>query len=184
MARVKVTPERYIPKGSKPVTVKGVDAIVYVNGLSAIAYHGKSNKKDFYIRFPNEGYRDKYIADYFDGRKEREAAKAKMAAERSKPNELKVGDILSNVWGWEQTNVDFFQVIESKGQTVKIREIGQELQVDDTKGAMSGYVTPIKDQFTDKPVLTKRVIFGKNVSSKYGCFGLWDGRPERCSWYA
>ena len=37
---------------------------------------------------------------------------------------IKVGDFFSAVWGWEQTNVDFFQVIELVGSTsVRVREV-------------------------------------------------------------
>ena len=35
-----------------------------------------------------------------------------------------VGDIFSASWGWEQTNVDFFQVVELVGQcSVRVREV-------------------------------------------------------------
>jgi hypothetical protein len=39
-----------------------------------------------------------------------------------------VGDIFYSVWGYEQTNVDFWQVVELKGkQTAVIREIRAEI---------------------------------------------------------
>lgn len=47
---------------------------------------------------------------------------------KAKPTEnkygVKVGDIFSASWGWEQTNVDFFQVIALVGETsVRVREV-------------------------------------------------------------
>ncbi len=63
-------------------------------------------------------------------RKERLAAERKeRAAQRKADNEgildkVKVGDVFSCSWGYEQTNVDFFQVIEKVGKnSVRIKEV-------------------------------------------------------------
>ena len=49
-------------------------------------------------------------------------------ADQVKPVERKVtmpavGSIFASHWGYEQTNVDFYQVVEVKGKSVMIREI-------------------------------------------------------------
>ena len=36
---------------------------------------------------------------------------------------LRVGDILYSSWGWEQTNIDFYQVIAIRGCTVRLRQL-------------------------------------------------------------
>ena len=36
---------------------------------------------------------------------------------------LRVGDILYSSWGWEQTNIDFYQVIAIRGSAVDLRQI-------------------------------------------------------------
>ena len=102
-------------------------------------------------------------------------------------NGFKVGDILYDSWGYEQTNIDFYQVIEVKPKSVIIRPIGQEVT---EEGNMSGHTIPIKDCFTGEPV-TKKLTGWWNgeksvatISSKYGSISLWDGKPKYCSWYA
>lgn len=58
-------------------------------------------------------------------------AKAKTAspkAEKKNKYGVQVGDIFSASWGWEQTNVDFFQVIALVGETsVRVREVCPEM---------------------------------------------------------
>ena len=99
---------------------------------------------------------------------------------------LKVGDIVDSSWGYDQTNVNFYQVIEVVGaHTVKIREIASRVVSSD--GGPTTHVEAVKDSFLvpfneydDRGrVLTRRVSAGNglNVSScQYA--SLWDGRPK------
>lgn len=51
-------------------------------------------------------------------------ANRKNTAEKVNKYGVKVGDIFSASWGWEQTNVDFFQVVALAGETsVRVREV-------------------------------------------------------------
>lgn len=66
---------------------------------------------------------------------------------------VKVGDIFYSSWGYDQTNIDYFQVIELKGsQMVKIREIAQTTVRTET--SMSEYVKPVKDAFLSRASFT------------------------------
>ena len=59
---------------------------------------------------------------------------------------LKTGDILMSMWGWEQTNIDYFQVVKLIGKTmVGIRPIHGEMV--EATGYMTGKVRPVKDSF-------------------------------------
>ena len=40
---------------------------------------------------------------------------------------LRVGDILYSSWGWEQTNIDFYQVIAIRGSAVDLRQLDQRI---------------------------------------------------------
>lgn len=49
-----------------------------------------------------------------------------------------VGDIFSASWGYEQTNIDFFQVVELVGaSSVRVREVRPEIASDEATGPMS-----------------------------------------------
>lgn len=56
---------------------------------------------------------------------------------------VKVGDLFCASWGYDQTNLDFFQVVELVGtQSVRVREVVPHILKDeDTGGSMSRYIT-------------------------------------------
>jgi hypothetical protein len=179
---------RYAPTDYKACEYKEVNAVIYwaeKNGsFYAMGYSGKRSKHDFHYRFESEEKMDKYTTEYvkrlFDIEKSKIERKEKRLAF---VHTLKVGDILSCSWGWEQTNVDFYQVIEVKGKMVKIREI-QCSMPNGEEGFMTGFVIPLKDQFTDEKILTKKVLSGNSIKiASYAWANVWDGKPERTSWY-
>ena len=55
-----------------------------------------------------------------------ELAASKKARETEMAAKLKVGSLLSYSWGYEQTNVEFFEVTAKKGKTVTLRKIAGE----------------------------------------------------------
>ena len=89
-----------------------------------------------------------------------------------------IGSIFSFSWGYDQTNVDFFEVVAAKGSTVTVREIGQRRER--TSGDC-GKCVPTKGQFKGEP-MQKRLGANRNgVSIKiesYGYCKLWDGTPQ------
>ena len=51
---------------------------------------------------------------------------------------VKVGDIFVSSWGYDQTNVDFFQVVALCGQSsVRVREVNPPLVEEDATGPMA-----------------------------------------------
>ena len=71
-----------------------------------------------------------------------------------------VGDIFYSTWGYDQTNVDFWQVVELKGtQTAIIREIRAE--VSRNTGYMSGDKWPRRDDFSSEELHTVRTRLSK-----------------------
>lgn len=71
------------------------------------------------------------------GEKVTEKAPAKKAEKKNKFG-VKVGDYFSISWGYEQTNVDFFQVIALVGETsVRIREVNPPIIEEEATGPMA-----------------------------------------------
>ena len=60
---------------------------------------------------------------------------------------LRVGDILYSSWGWEQTNIDFYQVVAIRGSAVDLRQLDQRTTED---GYMCGTTVPLPDVFKGK----------------------------------
>lgn len=107
---------------------------------------------------------------------------------------FKKGDILYSVWGYDQTNIDYFQVVKATEKSVWIREIDKKKTY---KGHMHGSSLPIKDQFLSWSLLDKenkpvrRTIKNPDWASKpyinikgYNSASLWDGKPHGFSEWA
>lgn len=102
-------------------------------------------------------------------------------------NDFEIGDILYTSWGYDQTNVEFFQVVGKTAKTIKVREIRADVK---ETGFMCGHSMPVKDDFQDRPwygngrseftVQCRRYM----RSPLYGGLWKWDGEPKYTSWYA
>jgi len=101
--------------------------------------------------------------------------------------QVQVGSIFDYSWGYDQTNVDFYEVIEVKGQRVLVQEIGQQ-SVEGSGGLMSDSRLPVKGRFLANSNREWKVVQFSNgkpyLSKPYGWCGLWDGKAQYCSWYA
>jgi hypothetical protein len=97
----------------------------------------------------------------------------------------KVGNIVYNSWGYDQTNIDFYQVVGVTAKTIKIRQLKQRTV---ETGFMSGDTEPIKDSFVSDEVLTKKpYCYGVDqwgIGFEYGAGGLLKHETMSCSWYA
>ena len=178
---------RYIPKNSAKVADKLSDAIAYIytdpkrDRPCALIYYGKQSKAVAHHGYKSECEREKSVAGYFASRQAHDRLQAESKAKRLAPNLLQVGDILSCSWGYDQTNVDFYEVVGVSGQYVDIRSIAQRSE--DT-GNMTGTCLPRPGRYLGKAD-RKLVQYGDSVTiSSYSSARKWDGRPLRWSSYA
>jgi len=127
---------------------------------------------------------DKHLADLEAKRVYKAERKAKLAAERAAAKEsVKEGDIFVASWGWEQTNVDAYQVVAKKGATVTLREIALK-SVEGSEGFMSDLVVPVKDAFIGEEF--KKRITGRHIkiSDCQTALPMGDREDFYRSWYA
>jgi len=87
-------------------------------------------------------------------------------------------------WGWEQTNIDFYQVLDVGKNTITMVEICSRLE---ETGFMQGKRTAIKNQFVAGAAFLKKrvqICMGREYVSitSYASAHVWDGKPECCSW--
>lgn len=97
------------------------------------------------------------------------------------------GDIFYNSWGWEQTNIDFYEVVSvtKSGKTATLRKLASN-DVEDEGGFMTGKTTAIAGEYRGE-AFKKRVndYDGRAyMSMDYGSLTPWDGEPKRYSSYA
>lgn len=100
-----------------------------------------------------------------------------------------VGDIVVNSWGYEQTNIEFYQVIEVKNKSLLVREVGQT-QLNHMSHGMACDVLPEKDNFIGEPFMLRlRMVSWSEKPiicnpESYYYFKKWSGLPQYKSWYA
>lgn len=94
---------------------------------------------------------------------------------------VQVGDILYNSWGWEQTNIDFYQVVEVKGGQFTIQPIAaSRVEGSLMSHGMADEVTPVKDRFISEEKMVKR-----SFNMECGFLNKTEvGRSHYRSWYA
>lgn len=108
---------------------------------------------------------------------------------------VKIGDIFSFSWGYEQSNINYFQVVGLKGtKQVIIREIAYKIT--ETTGYESYKVAPCKDVFLENSQFIKDNEIGAvkqvkqlgngriyiNIES-FGFCSLWDGTDDVMTCY-
>ena len=74
---------------------------------------------------------------------------------------VKVGDMCCDTWGYGQTNVDFYQVVDLKGSTtVVLKPVNKNARM---IGDMSYMVSPIKDDFLEGKYKTRLMTNGEET---------------------
>jgi hypothetical protein len=161
--KLKFPRESYYPKGAVKVASKASSAVVFAyeraGRLYACGFSGKADKPAINYSFRSAEARAKYVARWManvaDGEARRKAADSERKAKLALPHGLKLGDVLSGSWGYDQTNVEFWQVTKLVGKRlVEIRELACESV---ETGFMSGNAVPQKDVFTSKEPKVRRV---------------------------
>ena len=91
-----------------------------------------------------------------------------------------VGDVVEYSWGYDQTNVDFFQVTRVMKKSIEVASISQKS--DDCGGPTGGKCQPVRYENLGKR-LRKRVGANGHIYFDHGCGVKWDGKPVWTSSY-
>jgi hypothetical protein len=181
---------RRVPEGAQVQAFEDVQAVAYFYEIAgriyALAYAGTSLKPAINGWYQKGAeHRERHVRQWAEGLRAAKAAKdARKVERKAAVHVLTVGDIVVSSWGWEQTNVDFYQVTRVVStRSVAVRPIASTL-AEDGEASMTGARMPLRDEFEGAEFVRraegKRV---NNVNRDHGA-SLWDGRPARCSWYA
>jgi hypothetical protein len=155
------------------------------NKIFIIAYQGKKRQHDFYYEIKENEIElciQKFINNikaWQDVKKERKV-KYKSEAINFK-NSLKIGTILYSSWGYDQTNIDFYQVITINGFKVTIKEIHKSKEYDNY--GMSGKCKPLPNNFINDKIITC-IIRNDYLRIGHQSASLWEGRELYFSEYA
>jgi len=194
---------RWVPKGSTELQAPEINAVVYLydarNGNPcAVMYSGTKGKSDSHVEYHTAEARLKAVNEWRKSMAEHLKWKAEHKAQRNKPHDLPNGTIFLFTWGYDQTNLNFYQVVNSTAHTVNVREIAQKNIPDGSGlpkrmpgsiggyGSMSDHRVAVKDEFIGDEIRKKIQFSGDKPylsMASYGWCGIWDGTPHYCSWY-
>lgn len=185
--------EFYIPKHyDTKVVPKGILAEIFlIDDFSskrspkplyiAMMFGGKRSKPDHHIVYRDAARRAEAVNNYINNLVEREADRTKRRAKTNAfEHTLKVDDILYSSWGYDQTNIDFYQVTKLVGKkSVILSKISGA--IDHHDGCQSNMVVASKDSFQDREQnMLKRVQEGNCIRiESYAHASPWDGTPLR-----
>ena len=133
-----------------------------------------------------EARRAKFVATWLEAlRANATRREMRQAEKKAATHELRCGDIVYSSWGYEQTNVDFYQVVQVvSAKSVRVRRISRRTI---ETGFMCGITRALKDEFCpDAPMLLCRaegatITTSARRSSGMAASWLVRGTPESAS---
>lgn len=155
--------------------------------IALVGYVGTSSKPAIHYSFKTIEDRRKRLNEWRLSVSDRQDRINQRKLERKAfKHTLKTGDILTSSWGYDQTNIDFYQVKEVRGAFVIVQKIAQKRTYDTQD---TGDTMPVKDAFLpNSPELRKKVSGGDGYQyislTSYSSASLWDGKPEHWTAYA
>jgi hypothetical protein len=96
--------------------------------------------------------------------------------------DVAVGAIFVSSWGYDQTNINYYEVVAltASGKSIRVREVAQRV-TDSTSGLE--YVVPVAGEYLSDEVLTRRV--GSNYDgghsiriNDYRSAWTWNGKAQ------
>jgi hypothetical protein len=183
----------YLPKDNEtlarvPGMPEGLEVFTYERATPrgmfyyGIAFAGRAQKPLWHYSYKDPARRDSQIRETAKSIEARAKAKAEKREQRKQfTHGLQVGDVLYSSWGYDQTNIDWFQVVGAPTEkTVLIREIASKTAR--STGYGQDYVVPVPGKFVG-PVMKKIPKGdGKYLSVKIDNVRTawkWDGKPKQ-----
>ena len=159
--------------------------VTYQDVKPIVAIFAKGSSKPFaHYKFKTLESRAAFIQKQKDADAENERSEqvylSKQAEEAKK---LQPGVILYSSWGWEQTNIDWYEVIERRGQMLTVQQIGTRRMADD-EYYDRGKCLPDPAVKIGQPFRKRVTKHGTINLESYKWCGLWDGEPKYWSSYA
>jgi len=172
--------ESYLPpqaRGTTPLTPEGTDLAIYTweeNGkLYGIAFGGKANKPLWNYRFTTEAQRQHRIDETIETQKRvLQRRQDSLDARRTYQHGFVVGDILNTSWGYDQTNVEFYEVVEVKGKVLVVRQVAQEAKESDRH---ADQVVAVSGKFVGPAMRVLPTPNGVKIEGHHA--SKWSGKP-------
>lgn len=142
----------------------------------------KATKPYANYRFANEAAREAWITQQVTNYEAAQTVKAERktvrAGSAANAEAVTVGDIFDYSWGYDQTNVEFFEVTAKSGRAVVIRKVAQSIE---SEGQGSERVLPVRGSFVGE-AQRKLVQWTEDgrayLAQPYGWCDKWNGTAQ------
>lgn len=172
MIRLSLPRTAFVPAGALKVSCKLSGAVAYVFSSAkgrpaAMAFTARAQRPVFHQFFATPAAREKAVRDFLANQRAKiEARKQRQAT----PAAFVVGDLLSSSWGYDQTNVDFYEVVKVAGAWVTVRKVAQ---VAEQTGHDMGRCAPQSGDFVGEPI--RRLAQGQGIRiNSYAWASKWN----------
>lgn len=153
------------------------------NGFPCAAILQKREiKPSLHYQFRSEQDREDFIKNqkiYADNEIRRDEIRQQQSIEEAK--KYCAGAIVYSSWGYDQTNIDFYIIVERVNNTVTLQQIGG---IRKYSSDMSGKVSPDPTKTFGEPFKKKINKYGDISLNSYSDCYLYDGIPKYFSTYA
>lgn len=146
-----------------------------------------SGRQLSFYSFTSEVEAEKYLATVVhqtnrqqEAKQARKKAAAEARAALKASDHYAVGDVVYASWGYDQTNIDWYQVVEVGAKSVKIRPVAAASS--DAGGPTGGHTQPIRGRFTGEAQIRILSPDG-SIRDRHSGLYKWDGRPKYTSSY-
>lgn len=194
----RMTRQFYIPAGSVKIADKQSSAVAYLyedarGRPCVVAFRGRAQKPALHVRYPDAAARARRVSEWLNGVRKTEAYKAEQrkdaAASAARGNStVQVGHIFRCSWGYEQTNIDYYEVTRLIGKTmVELRKVAAADVSNGNEPWATGKSVPSAGDYIGEPFRRRVTNLGRSgpvvrISDGRGHAFLWNGRPD--SWTA
>lgn len=150
--------ERHIPAGySLSYIHEGTGLVVYScearGKVVAMAFAGRGSKPIWHYIFSSAEKLTSKIESQVRSLEAHQAMVVERRKARFAPHGLVGGEVFRTSWGYEQTNVEYYEVVGVSGQMIELREIAQSRT---TEGYECGKTQPIPGEYIGE-AFTRRV---------------------------
>ena len=161
-------PENFVSMYENADLAMNVYGVELANGkYAAKCFLGKAIKPVWFYSFKNKEAVEAMIESTANNQKAVKETKAKWAAERKAakavPMDVKVGTVFKASWGWEQTNVDFYEVTKIISPTMV--EVTPISAAKTEEQWLAGKCVPVVGSFKGEPM--KKKITGYNGKASF-----------------
>ena len=148
----------------------------------AAIFFKRDKKPSYHYSFNNVLQRDEFISQK-EKSADNDAERAELSKQKAieEAEKMNIGTILYSDWGYEQTNIDFYIIVERSGVSVTLQEIGG---IRKYSSDMSGTVTPDTTKKIGEPFKKRINKYGNISLTSYSGAYLYDGKPKMFSTYA